>query len=393
MYLFARKRWLPYIIYASILVVFGLIMFGFPPKARNKLKKHEKKTQDKQENELRKENLSLGKRFSLSVYEFLIQLKLLFKNYKLVAIIISSATEGIILKGFLGFISKYFESQFELSAANSTLITGSIALVSILVGTLSSAYLINRFKWKGYECTLFCFMIYLFTSFCFWILLNYCPNQIIERDFAYCSKCNCENRFNPVCYKTNQSKIFVYQSACHAGCTSYDQATNAFSNCFCSSDAQVSLSTAYCDRNVKCLLSLVLNVAAAFVIVLLTAVTLIPHLKSILFCIQEKDQPFTLGINAAVNRLVGNFIGSIIVGQAIDLTCNYWLENCYGQKNCKVYDNGKMSLSLAIIGFACRFLTALFNLIACAFFYREKKNQTIQDKYSTGIDQIQVTRL
>jgi organic anion transporter 4A len=355
--------WLPYMSYASVLVVLGILSYGFPAKTRNKRKETTTSPLDEDTHGI---NGNSGLRLFIS--EFISKFKSILNNYKLIAIILSSATEGILFKGFLGFISKYFESQFQLTAANSTLITGSIALVSILIGTLIGAFLINRFNWRGLECSLFCFVVYFFTSLCFWILLVSCPNRTFESMGEDKANCNCENIFNPVCIR-NEQTLSTYQSACHAGCTDYNETSLEYTDCL-ENKSVVSLWA--CDNtSVRCPVPLALNILAAFLIVFLTAVALIPHLKALLNCIQEKDQAFTLGINAAVNRLIGNFAGSIIVGQAIDLTCSYWLENCYGQRNCKMYDNSKMSVSLAAIGFTCRFLTSLFTLTACFFFYRE----------------------
>ena len=133
------------------------------------------------------------------------------------------------------------------------------------------------------------------------------------------------------------------------------------------------LSPDKCNKSVKCVLSLVLNTLAALIIVFLTALALIPHLKALVGSIHVDEQPFTLGINGAVNRLIGNLAGSIIVGQALDVTCKIWQTNCYDQRSCKLYNNFRMSLVFTVIGFTCRFLTAIFTFIACCGFYWEMR--------------------
>jgi solute carrier organic anion transporter family, member 4A len=416
--------WLPYLIYGTICALLGLFVCGFPGRLRqqrpstnlnvNDTPKRTKstttttstRTQSRIKPNMKIKSLSIRKHAS----SFASQLQRVLNDYALVSLILATTSEGILLKGFLGFISKYFEFQFDMSASTSTLITGSIGLTSIIGGTLFSAFVINKFKWKSKQCCLFCCCVYFSTAFCFWILLNYC----VELQFAFidkrpidsgnnenrqCPGCDCANRYNPACLSPLQSQLYsqptgvVYQSPCHAGCTRL-RASNIYTDCFClglslsasnsslgSSNASSSLldiSPEFCEKRVRCVNNLVLNCAAALLIVLMSAVTLIPQLKSLLEIVDKEFHSFALGIRASVNRIVGNLAGSILVGLIIDLTCKYWLKNCYGQRTCMLYDNRRMSLALASIGFVCRLLTALFTLVATVLIVKEenkKKNR------------------
>ena len=323
------------------------------------------------------------------------QMLKVIKNLKLIFIIIATATEGILLKGFLGFISKYFEYQFELQTSTSTLITGAIALISVIAGTLLSAFLINRLKWTPKHCSIFCFVVYFLTSFCFFILLNYCPEmQFVNVDYGQadsfgarnCSACNCENRFNPVCLSTAPAK-YIYLSPCHAGCLE-EVPIKTYSKCKClsidaiyamndTSQNELTVSSDFCETKVKCLVGLIFNCLAAFLIVFLTAIALIPQLKAILGTVETDFQSFALGVRAAVVRIVGNCAGAILVGYAVDLTCKYWQRNCYNQKVCKLYKNKSMSFALTLIGFLCRLLSALFMLLASVLFIREERANNV----------------
>lgn len=140
-------------------------------------------------------------------------------------------------------MAKYIEYQFQLPASEATVALGVVALLSVIIGTLSSAWLINRFKMDSKQCALFALGIFILTPFFFLALLNHCSEiKFIEQSNATsvkCADCNCTNFYNPVCFKgqflnmnKNTSSTNVYQSACHAGC--HQQLSNdGFTRCLC----------------------------------------------------------------------------------------------------------------------------------------------------------------
>jgi hypothetical protein len=133
-----------------------------------------------------------------------------------------------------------------------------------------------------------------------------------------------------------------------------------------------------CQKQIQCKDKLVVNGLCALMIVMLTAMSIVPHLKSIIGSVTEEFQSFSLGVKSALVGLIGNFLGTILVGQSVDWTCKFWLKNVYDQEMCKIYDNKMMSISLAIVGFGFRSLSAVFMLIVCYIYYREdlKKKDT-----------------
>jgi hypothetical protein len=327
------------------------------------------------------------------------KLKQIF-SLKLSLVICSTITEGIILKGFLGFMTKFIEYQFEMTATLVTIIFGAIALISVIGGTLLSAFIINKFKLESKHCALLCSIIFFITSFCFLMFLNYCPEkkfaseQFQNSTNVTCSSaCNCENKYNPVCYQN-----YIFQSPCHIGCTK-QVGDNEFANCKCiylysqsfsnfsvenaTAYANLTLSSNKCDKDIKCTSKLIVNGLAAFIVVFLTAMSIIPHFKAVLGSVEHAYQPFALGIKAAFVGILGNFAGTIIVGRAVDLTCKYWQKNFYNQQVCKIYKNQSLSLSLALIGFICRLLSAIFISLACLLFFRKPK---VKDRYSMKVE-------
>lgn len=140
---------------------------------------------------------------------------------------------------------------------------------------------------------------------------------------------------------------------------------------------ELDLSSSYCDRSIKCIDKVIFNAVFAFLIVMLTAMSIIPHLKAALGCIGDDSlRALALGVRAAFVNLFGNFIGTILVGRAVDISCLFWQTDCFGSRVCRLYDNSGMSLSLALVGFVCRALSALFMAVVCAmFFFDERRNK------------------
>lgn len=117
------------------------------------------------------------------------------------------------------------------------------------------------------------------------------------------------------------------------------------------------------------------NGIGAFIIIFLTAMSIVPHIKAVVGCVKEEFLSFSLGVRAVTVSLVGNFAGTLIVGQAVDLSCKFWLKNCFGQKVCEVYNNFEMSKAMASVGFGCRFLSFSFMLVAVLLIRRRERQQ------------------
>ena len=200
-------------------------------------------------------------------------------NFVLVAIILSTVTEGIILKGFLGFMTLFIQFQFGMDSATSSILTGAIALLSIIFGTLLSALVINKFDLKLKGTAVFTTVLFFITSFVFLILLNYCPEKLFSGE-GCTDKCHCENKFNPIC--SNQNSSYYFQSPCHAGCQSQTTGKE-FKDCFCTESTGFSrdssltknnqtilFSHSFCPTDIQCIDKLVVNGIGAFVIIFLT---------------------------------------------------------------------------------------------------------------------------
>ena len=309
------------------------------------------------------------------IKNFFSKTKLFFSNIQLLFLALAAVSEGVILKGFLGFMPKYIEYQFRMPASTATMLTGVIAFVSVIGGTLFSAFIISKFKWTVKHCSIFCFVIFLSTSFVFLVSLNYCPEEKFinnDIDIMCQSNCQCQNSFNPVCYSKNISLQHDFQSPCHAGCT-LSIGNNQFTNCSCLQNPDVVLASENCNSGIKCQNKMLFNGFGALFIVFFTAVSVIPLIKATLGCVETSFQSFAMGMKASIVAILGNLVGTVLVGIAIDMTCVVWLSNCFKQKVCKLYDNQQMSMAFGFIGFSCRFLSAIFMFIVCLPYFLKRK--------------------
>ena len=391
----------------------AIYIFGFPRKVRKPLSSEqiEIKEVDKKISELEiNENTYNDKIYckkltkwihyrKLGIKNFIKEIKFVLNNLPFVFLCVASATEGLLLKGFLNFISLFFQYQYELSSSTSTIITGGIAIFSVIVGSLSGAHIITKYKFNAAKCTLFVTIIYLVTSFSFWFLVISCPElSFIDSSSVQhraCKNCNCANIFDPVCLLIN-NQIYEYQSACHAGCKNM-VSTGIYSNCSClysntnnllTSQYNATVSYNFCDNSIKCLGIMIAGFSIAFFIVFLTSIALIPHLRAIIQTIDSKKQSFALGLRLAIIRVIGNFTGPIIFGAVIDSACIIWKINCFNQKRCELYSNKQISLYLATMGFSCRFSSCLFCFMAFLILkYREPSEPNEKpDNVETIID-------
>ena len=107
------------------------------------------------------------------------------------------------------FITKYFEYQHQLDTSTATLITGAIALLSVIIGCPVGALLINKFNWTTIKCARICTIVLTISSFLFLFLTLSCPELKFQN--TYCTKQNgdcCRNKYHPGMYYSNVSELF-----------------------------------------------------------------------------------------------------------------------------------------------------------------------------------------
>ncbi|CAF4566475.1 unnamed protein product [Rotaria sp. Silwood1] len=291
----------------------------------------------------------------------------LMKNMRYVFIVIANLFEGILLKGFVPFVSKYFEYQHQLDTSTATLITGAIALLSVIIGCPIGAYCMNKYSWTPMQCARICKIILTISSFLFLFLIFSCPE--LKFQYTSCSSSNtlcCQHIYHPVCDINDSHRMYL--SPCHFGCANQTiiKSNNTFlySSCNCAADTIVS-ETVCRFRRIPCIIMFALTMIGATLVVFFTAFIQVPMLQVLLYSVPLSYQNMALALRQTIVRVLGQTTGPLLFGYVFDQSCLVWLKDCYARQTCKVYNNRRMSLSMALSGFTIRLISG----IACAVVY------------------------
>lgn len=125
----------------------------------------------------------------------------------------------------------------------------------------------------------------------------------------------------------------------------------------------------------------ILTLTGAAFVVFLTAFIQVPMLHVLLYSVPATHQSMALALRQTIVRVLGQTTGPLLFGFVFDQSCLVWLTDCYGRKTCKVYNNQRMGLSMALSGFSTRFITGT----ACGIVYfKWKSRQTDENNISTN---------
>lgn len=115
----------------------------------------------------------------------------------------------------------------------------------------------------------------------------------------------------------------------------------------------------------KCTINLIVTLCGAFVVVFMSCCVIVPALKCVLHSVQITHRAFSLGFKSTLTKAFGYLPGTLLFGAIIDRTCKTWIqETCGFKSQCKHYNNKRMAVSLAILGWSFRSLSALFCAIS-----------------------------
>ncbi|XP_071952419.1 solute carrier organic anion transporter family member 5A1-like [Antedon mediterranea] len=245
------------------------------------------------------------------------------------------------------FTPKFFETQFGLTAADASILTGLIPLPAYGIGIVIGGYLVKRFELKAQGIALLSLLLSICaTAFALITMFLGCsPNKLIgvthdlqlnELDgvsltWECNANCSCtENQYKPICLEERN-----YFSPCHAGCIN-EYSNMTYSNCGCGSSSQSNLATeGYCDNECNTLIpfSFIL-----FLLVISVAAQEMPQLMLTFRSVPKEHKSLALGIRYILIGGLGIIPAPIVYGSLIDLTCLSWNEVCGEQGACWVYD-------------------------------------------------------
>lgn len=142
--------------------------------------------------------------------------------------------------GSMTFMGKVMEVQFNKTSAGGSIFTGPLLMIGMSIGMLISGIFISKFKPRAgaiFFWNIICGLVLLFAT------LSYtqmgCENtnamEVNGTIYACNANCACDGiSFTPVC---DHSTTTTYFSPCHAGCKTFDDKQNVYTDCVCSGDS------------------------------------------------------------------------------------------------------------------------------------------------------------
>jgi organic anion transporter 4A len=322
----------------------------------------------------------------------------------------AAAIEGLLQNSFVAFTTLFIEYQYRLSSGFSSLISGALAVPALIIGSLLSGFIIKRYDLKMKECLIYlCVLLFLnlsaYTGYLFscqeprFIFNDECLTQSFENTImdkigsnrslvltpqTHCKDCD-PTVFKPVCMK--DSLDIVFESACLAGCLTYDKHTGYYSNCsyaqaisdrISTIKSNVSLVNGLCELPLTCGYKLYLEYIAIVLVLFFTGLIYIPYMKITFGCVVDMPEmnAIALGIKQLAMVGVGTIPGPIVFGAVIDLSCKYWYTDALGQKVCKVYNNNSFAYSVGFMGIGFKLLCLILIGMTLGFFNRPKRPKT-----------------
>lgn len=297
------------------------------------------------------------------------------------------------LSGYLTFLPKYMETQFQQSSSVSGLVNGLTGIMFMCTGLLLAGYLVSRFKFPAWKLQVWDVIIgilwvTLLVTFAF-IGCNAKPIHGLENaengDGAMlgipvtpCSEdCNCiANRFAPACSEDGEVNFF---SACHAGCTIMNHTSDQtiFSDCSCIKEWKNSTSMTdsgswyngraiggYCPSN--CFQMFLIYITVMGFIKFLSSMGRVSNILITFRCVPEEDKSFAIGLGYLLTSLFAFIPAPIVYGAVVDQACILWrTDSCGVRGNCWIYDQEKMRLYLHILTASVVTIGVVFDFFTC----------------------------
>lgn len=141
--------------------------------------------------------------------------------------------------GYITFLTKYLEVQYNKTASEGTIVTGPLSIIGITGGFILSGWFISKYRPPPkyvffWNVILGCFV--MAGQFTYMVVqCDYSDSLQSSANFSLQSTCNsncyCDQvKYNPVC---DTSTGTTYFSPCHAGCSQWNQSLSAFTHCQC----------------------------------------------------------------------------------------------------------------------------------------------------------------
>ncbi|KAK9505169.1 hypothetical protein O3M35_009279 [Rhynocoris fuscipes] len=397
--------WLGWLFLGTIMLVFSVLLAMFPKQLKHTQKNTKKEIENSptkpNTNEIKsngniKEKLTIDvpeKKGPPSLKEFPAALKRLLKNKLLVVNIFSGAFYILGASGFITYVNKYIEVQFEKSAASASVIVGPAILMAMVLGFIISGFVISKFKptpkyllgWNVVVGVVFvlCEIAYMFISCEDQNLVGFNKlTKTVDFNNICNAQCGCENlKYAPVCLVDRGITFF---SACHAGChtTTKTNLTHIYSNCSCIPDDNVLVMGLENKTNIykyttyggelaegpcqtPCGNNFLYFMILSGVMQVLGSSGKIGNILVNYRAVKREDKAFSQGLALLIVSLFAFIPGPILFGIIIDSTCLIWDNNCGQKGNCWLYDKTAFRININAYGALFISIGVILDAIVC----------------------------
>ncbi|CAL1537259.1 unnamed protein product [Lymnaea stagnalis] len=318
------------------------------------------------------------------------------RNPCFVFITLGMTTEGMFLSGSAAFLPKFIENEYGIPASKAAVLSGMAVVPAAVCGLIMGGFIAKRFNFTIRQAikyliatssvsALACAVVWIRCqpSSIYGVSIPYgkevVGNYPIKLDVQCNSLCNCDtDAFEPVCNKDTS----LYFSPCYAGCVL--QSGSTFHNCTCVDvlnevtklviPASRTLSTENCRQ--PCHL-LYLFAVLLFMSMCVSFMPIAPGDSIQLRCVHEDHKVYAQGIKTLIVRMLGSFVGPILMGKLLDLQCETWREKCGQRLSCWLYNHDNLVLSIYLYAVVLKGLSVVFSCLALKFYRPPVCNQVI----------------
>ncbi|XP_002169449.1 solute carrier organic anion transporter family member 4C1 isoform X1 [Hydra vulgaris] len=380
--------WIGFLVGAGVLLFPVIPMLGFP-RIFSDSKEIRKKKNELEDTTLEDQTLRHDLK---SVWP---SIKKLLQNKSFLFITLATASESLATGGFATFLPKFIETEFYLTASQSSLYTGIIIIPGAAGGIILGGYISKRFNWNCQSTLKYSAIIALVSTGLIssifigcegreivGVAIPYYNSDLVSLENNCNIDCNCNQQYyKPVCSVEDQQTFY---SPCHAGCSKASFLNGIYYNCTCLPPDVIKVIENRCTPSCKLF---PLFAVCAFLLMIFTFLNNVPVLNATFRVVPADLGSFAMGFQQVFARFLGFIPAPTIFGKLIDSSCKLWdIDECTEETtNCLEYDNTDFRFNLFLIGVVVKFLATFFIFLAFKFYRLPNKTKQITLKDVTNV--------
>ncbi|XP_069105984.1 solute carrier organic anion transporter family member 3A1-like [Argopecten irradians] len=338
--------WVGFLLFGFLAILSGIPVFFFPRRFKPKPVDH-----------------SDGKSgFMENLKDIFKGVGALVTNKLYMLVVLANCLTLFMVGGFLAFMPKYMEAQFQIPAWFANIVMGIIGVFAAALGSFLGGCLVTKLKLTPIACAK---LILGISAFAVIIpILGYflgCDNPEIigfnvqrpDGDLNCTNGCQCDDTdYFPICGSDGKN----YFSPCHAGCS--NQQGQVFVECACLG-VNGTATPGLCDTDCKMLAPFM---CLAFFGGLVATMAGMPSIIFSIRCVTDKQKSLAVGLSSFLQTLLGWFPGPIVIGMVTDTSCLTWSTSCRGKGACSMYDIYDLRLKRHMIEIAFKLVTLCMHI-------------------------------